>query len=578
MLKILKRFFDFCDKTNRNKFYKSLGHGILQALFDALKIPAIAVILQAVLENNITTKSIILSLVLMLVSVLGQGLVRYRSTMLQTEGGYGSCADKRIEIAEHLRYLPMGYFNTNSLGYITSVTTNTMETLSDIATRVIMMVTTGVLSTILITLMIFFFDWRIALIICAGLAVYFAVNTMLQHYSNALSVEKTRSDSALVEKVLEYIKGISEVKSYHLVGKFAKKLDIAIEDNVKINTEMEVKLTPFTFLQNVVSKLISVAVAISAICFYCTDTMSLLNCTIMVICAFLITNSLDSAGMYSPLLKVVDLSVQKAQAILDLAPMDIDGEDIKPESYDIVAKNIDFSYDKKKIIDDVSLTIPQNTKTAIIGPSGGGKTTLCHLLSRFWDVDSGEVTLGGRNVKEYSMDSLMKNFSFVFQNVTLFHDTVANNIRFGHPEASMDKVIEAAKKARSHDFIMQLPNGYETVIGEDGSSLSGGERQRLSIARAIMKDSPIIILDEATANVDPENEEDLMNAIEELTHNKTIIMIAHRLKTVKNSDNIIVVDKGKIVQQGTHDELISEDGIYKDFIDVKKAAVSWKIS
>ena len=214
---------------------------------------------------------------------------------------------------------------------------------------------------------------------------------------------------------------------------------------------------------------------------------------------------------------------------------------------------------------------------AIVGPSGGGKTTLCHLLARFWDVDGGRVTLGGRDVREYDMDSLMQNFSFVFQNVYLFHDTVANNIRFGQPDAPMEKVTEAAKKARCHDFIMKLPQGYDTVIGEAGGSLSGGERQRLSIARAIMKDAPIIILDEATANVDPENEKELMEAIGELTREKTVIMIAHRLKTVRHADQILVVDKGRIVQRGTHDELMAQDGIYRHFITGREQAVGWKL-
>lgn len=225
----------------------------------------------------------------------------------------------------------------------------------------------------------------------------------------------------------------------------------------------------------------------------------------------------------------------------------------------------------------ISVHIPERTTTAIVGPSGGGKTTLCHLISRFWDVSNGNISLGGENVRNYSVDSLMKNFSFVFQNVYLFEDTIANNIRFGQPEASMKLVMDAAKKACCHDFIMELPNGYDTVIGEGGTSLSGGEKQRISIARAIMKDAPVIILDEATANVDPENEKELMSAIEALTKEKTIIMIAHRLKTVEHADQILVLDKGQIVQQGRHSELLKQTGIYRKFILEREEAVGWKI-
>ena len=238
---------------------------------------------------------------------------------------------------------------------------------------------------------------------------------------------------------------------------------------------------------------------------------------------------------------------------------------------------MDFSYDQKKILDDVSLTIPEKTTVAIVGPSGSGKTTLCHLMARFWDVQGGRVTLGGRDVRAYSYDSLMRNFSFVFQRTYLFSDTIANNIRFGKPDASMEEVIAAAKKARCHDFIKALPKGYDTVIGEGGASISGGERQRITIARAIMKDAPIIILDEATANVDPENEKDLVEAIQELTHDKTVIMIAHRLKTVRNADCIFVVDGGKIVQRGPHEELVGQDGIYRRFVVERRQASGWKV-
>ena len=281
--------------------------------------------------------------------------------------------------------------------------------------------------------------------------------------------------------------------------------------------------------------------------------------------------------MDSALLRVVDVSVTRAQEILDPPQMDITGEMITPENRDLAAENVEFSYEKRKVIDGISAQIPEKTTTAIVGPSGGGKTTLVNLLARFWDVDAGTVTLGGRDVKDYDMDSLMENYSFVFQNVYLFHDTIANNIRFGQPDAPMEKVIEAAKKACCHEFIEALPEGYDTVIGEGGASLSGGEKQRISIARAMMKDAPVIFLDEATANVDPENENDLMKAIQALTKEKTVIMIAHRLKTVEHADQILVIDHGKVVQQGTHENLMKEEGIYRSFISERREAASWKV-
>ena len=550
---------------------------MLKALFEALKIPAIAVTLQGVLSGNLTAQHILLSLGILLFSIAGNAFANYRSTMLQCEAGYGTCADKRIEIAEHLKYLPMGYFNQNSLGNITSVATNSMEALADVATRVVMMVTQGILTTAVVVLMICAFDLRIGGIAILGVLLFFAVNSLLQKKAKEIAPTKDASDRKLVEKVLEYIQGIAEVKSYNLTGEKSKALNRAVDENTAANIKVEITFVPLMFLQSLTAKLIGVVIAGVSVAFYLNGTMELLNTVVMVIAAFILFGALDSAGSYSALLRNVDLNVSKAQSVLDMPTMDIDGRDITPTNYDIDVENVEFSYDKRKIIDGVSVHIPQKTTTAIVGPSGGGKTTLCHLIARFWDVDKGCVRLGGMNVKDYSMDSLMKNFSFVFQSVYLFQDTIANNIRFGQPDAPMEKVIEAAKKACCHDFIMALPDGYETIIGEGGANLSGGEKQRISIARAIMKDAPIIILDEATANVDPESEQELTAAIEALTKEKTIMMIAHRLKTVRHADNILVIDGGKIVQSGTHDELMHQGGIYRRFVESRELAVGWKV-
>ena len=579
MLEILKKFFRFCDERERREFYISIVLGVTAALLSALKLPAIAVCLQAILSGGMTAKAILLSLAIMLVSVVCSSLLKYRATALQTDGGYCTTANKRVQIAEHLRYLPMGYFNKNSLGAITSVTTNTMDNLSGLATRVTMFVTEGIVATAVMTLAVFFFDWRVGLLIAAGLLIYYFyfVNHALQLKSEETTRRKLAGDTAVVEQVLEFIKGIAEVKSYSLTGRYNRRLESAIDENAAANIDMELKLQPLMLAQNVVAKLIDVGVVVLSLVLYTGGRMELLNCVMLCICSFLLTEGLEQAGAQSSLLRVVDTCEDQASGILNLPAMDISGEELTPEHRGLHAEAIRFSYGEKPIINGITLDIPERTTTAIVGPSGGGKTTLCHLLSRFWDVDGGRVTLGSRDVREYDMDSLMQNFSFVFQNVYLFHDTIANNIRFGRPDAPMEKVIEAAKKARCHDFIMKLPQGYETVIGEAGGSLSGGERQRLSIARAMMKDAPIIILDEATANVDPENEKELMDAIGELTHEKTVIMIAHRLKTVRSADQIIVVDKGRIVQRGTHKELMQADGIYRSFVTGREKAVGWKL-
>ena len=592
MFETLQKFFKFCDAENRKKFYGSIIVGIFNAFFMALRIGAVAVMLQGVIASTIDglpfeTKTIWLSFAIMCVSVIGAIITRKVTAMWQCEGGYRTCANKRIEIAEHLRYLPMGYFNNNSLGEITSVTTNTMELLGDIATRAVMMVLQGLLDTSLIIVMIFFFDWIIALVAFAGFALFEIVNLFMRLAVKNVSSEKIKNDTAEIGKILEYIQGIAEVKAYNLASKHNKELSDVINRRMKTMIKMEMRCIPVANIQSLVAKLTGVAIMLASIFFFLNGTMTLADCSVMLVCSFMLFNALESGGNYSALLRTIDICVDKGNKILELPTMDIEGRkgsaNVKEKAPALIqAENIGFAYDTnslnpRKIIDGISLSIPEHSTTAIVGPSGGGKTTFCHLLSRFWDVDSGKVFLRGRDVKDYSMDDLMKNFSFVFQNVYLFHDTIANNIRFGEPTAPMEKVVAAAKKACCHDFIMSLPKGYDTVIGEAGTSLSGGERQRISIARAIMKDSPIIILDEATANVDPENERDLIEAVKELTKEKTVIMIAHRLKTVRNADQIVVINKGRIAEQGKHEELIAKGGIYAKFIDTRKEAVSWKL-
>lgn len=577
MLKTLKKFFDFCGKENRKLFVISIRLGVISAICSAMRIPAAAVVIKALLDNNVTMSTLWTSLGIIVVSLIVTIAINMKSTMLQTKAGYRACADKRVEIAEHLRYLPMGWFNDNSLGEVTSVTTNTMENMANIATRVVMVTTKGFLTSGIIAVMMLFFDWRMGLITLAGLVLFFAVNAAMQRAEQTLSKRKFDADERLVSKVLEYVQGIAEVKNFDLTNDSSTQVHAAVEESRKASFAMEIPSVLYMLAQLVINKLTGVAVCTAAIIFSLCGTMELSNCLLMLICSFILFEQLDSAGSFSSLFRSIDIGVDKANSILNVEPMDIDGEDLTPRCEDITLSHVSFSYDSKPILRDVSLTVPEKTTVAIVGPSGSGKSTLCNLMARFWDVQSGSVSLGGKDVREYSYDSLIRNFSFVFQRTYLFSDTIANNICFGKPDATLEEVKAAAKKARCYDFIMSKPDGFDTVIGEGGATLSGGEWQRISIARAIMKDAPIIILDEATANVDPENEKELMEAISELTHDKTVIMIAHRLKTVRNADCIFVVDHGEIVQQGTHDELMAVDGLYRRFVVERKQAAGWKV-
>lgn len=327
-----------------------------------------------------------------------------------------------------------------------------------------------------------------------------------------------------------------------------------------------------------VYKITGSVLMLAAVLLYLMGSLSLPWCLMVIVSAFIIFSEMEQMGNGAFLSRVVTAGLNRLEEVTNIPQMDTTSNKLVPKRFDIELRDVSFGYEKsRKIIDHVSLLIPQGTTCAIVGPSGSGKTTLCNLIARFWDVQEGQALVDGQDVKNYTADSLMQYISMVFQSVYLFNDTIENNIRFGNPDASHEQIVEAAKKAQCHDFIVSLPEGYNTKVGEGGSTLSGGEKQRISIARAILKDAPIIILDEATSSVDPENEHELLAAIEQLTKGKTLISIAHRLSTVKNANQIVVISDGKVAQKGTHAELISQDGIYSRFWKQRELASGWKL-
>lgn len=435
----------------------------------------------------------------------------------------------------------------------------------------------GMLNALVFTVMILIFDWRIGLIVVAATAVYLFITSAMEQKSAALAPHRQKSEAKLVEAVLEYVQGMSVVKSFNLTGRGDHTLQEALEYNCRSNLNIEKMFTPYIMAQGIALQLGSVAMMLSAVWFYLSGTMILANALMVVIMSFLVFAQISSAGSGMSLLRIVSSCMAHADETDTMPQLAETGRAGTPREHGITFDHVSFSYDQRPILRDVSFTIPDRTTTAIVGPSGSGKTTLCNLIARFWDVESGAVLVGGQNVKDYTLEGLMDQISMVFQKVYLFADTVENNIKFGCPNATHEEVVAAAKKACCHDFILTLPQGYDTVIGEGGSSLSGGEKQRISIARAILKDAPIVILDEATANVDPENEDRLQKAIEALTRDKTILMIAHRLKTVRNADQILVLDGGQIVQRGTHSQLMAQEGLYQAFVSGRKESGQWKL-
>lgn len=577
MIRVIKKIFAFSGKR-KGLLIRSIFISFIGAVFSALQFLALMVVLDALIAGEQQISILWISLGIMLVSIIGKDITSYFSTNQQTETGYFMVADKRIHIGDRLRYIPMGYFNKNSLGNITAVVTTTLTDVENSAARCLVMILGGFLNTFALLLMLLGSDYRMGLIALAGLLLYLVATELSQKHSAAAGPARQHAQESLVEAVLEYLQGMSVVKAFGLQKDKHQSVKKAIEDSSKKALNVEYTMVPWMALQQFVVRVFSVLLVIAALLFYLDKSMTLSRCMLMLIASFMIYKELENAGNMSAMLQMMDASMDKANSVDETPVMDIDGANIRPADSSIVFDNVEFSYGEKKILDRVSFTIPANTTTAIVGPSGGGKTTLCSLISRFWDVEGGTITIGGHDVKEYKLDSLMKNISMVFQNVYLFQDTIENNIKFGKPDATHEEVVEAAKKACCHNFILNLPDGYDTVVGEGGGTLSGGEKQRISIARAMLKDAPIILLDEATASVDPENEADLQRAIEALTHNKTIVMIAHRLKTVKHADQILVLNNGHIVQQGTHAELSLVPGLYKDFLHAREEAIGWRLA
>lgn len=575
MLTALRKIYDFAGNW-QGVLKKSVAFSLLHSIFDMFQIAALFLILIGLTEG-MTLQIIVFTLLLLIIGILGKIYCSYISDFSQTKVGYYMCAEKRIHVGDRMKYMPMGYFNDHSLGKLTSAVTTTIGDVENNAPSVLITVVHGFVHVVVITIVMFFFDWRIGSLCCLGILLFLVCNSVMQKKSQKISLERQRAQEDLVGATLEYIQGMNIVKSFNLGGNSNQKMKQAIEESRVRNTKLETVFIPYGAAQQFVLRLISVSIMFCSILFYLQGSMTLVYCLLMCVASFLIFSELEKAGGKSFALRLIESSIDKINEIDETPIMDLSGQNITPPNMDIELKDVSFSYGEHQIFRRINLSVPSRTTLAIVGPSGSGKTTLCSLIARFWDVQSGSITLGGTDIRDYTLDKLLSNFSIVFQNVYLFADTIENNIRFGKPDASHDEVVRVAKKACCHDFIMALPQGYDTVIGESGATLSGGEKQRISIARAILKDAPIVILDEATSSVDPENESDLQAAIESLTESKTVITIAHRLKTVKNADQIVVIADGKITQRGTHEQLKMQSGIYADFINIRHKTTGWKL-
>ena len=577
MITVFKKIWNFAEKEQPN-IQKSIIVGFLCAAFNAMQMGAVYYALVKIFDETLSVKDIAVVLGILLISLVGKIITQYVSQLEQTHAGYFMAADKRIRIGNKLKRVPMGFFSEFSLGKITTMSTTTLSQIEMQVPMLLVLVLGGLLNTFVFALALFYLHIMVGITAVLGILAFFIVTYFMEKKSRENASEIGIAQTHLTKQVLETVQGIQVIKSYNLGGKNNKELSNAFEENCNITMKLEKTMTPYIALQRIVLGISIAAIIILSAKYYMEGNMILADAIMSMIAGFIIFEGIKAAGSSMAILRIAENSIDSLK-YLEQIPEIKEGQETSPIRHpSIEFKDVSFAYDEKTILDHISCEMKKNTITAIVGPSGSGKTTFCNLIARFWDVNTGEILIGGKNIKEYTLPHLMNHIAMVFQSVYLFEDTIENNIKFGVPSATREEVIEAAKKAMCHDFIEALPNGYDTLIGEGGATLSGGEKQRISIARAMLKDAPIVIFDEATANIDPENEDKLKAAIEELTKNKTIIMIAHRLSTIRNADQILVLNNGKIEQRGNHEELIKQGGLYKTLINMKNKATVWKIA
>lgn len=579
MLKIIRRVLRLSGNLSK-RIWGSFICGFLESMFGLLPIAAVFLVLIE-LQNGqpITGQTWGIVIGLIAGGLILRMIFKYLVYRLQSTAGFEFVARERIALGDRLRNVPMGFFHDNSVGDITATVTTDLNFLENYSMHILDKVTTGVLSMIVMAGCILAFDWRIGLIFVAGILLSFPIYSHMQKKGKALSAKRQKIQSEAVAATLEYVQGISVVKSFNMCDKNLSDIEDAYESNAAASYGVERVFTPLNMTYSMVFRISACMIMLCAGILAVGGDLSFANLAVILIASFTIFNPIEVMGQMTTMIRTMDAALDRVERIKQAKKIDENGRDIPLDSFDIGFEHVSFAYENgNPILKDVSFSIPQGSMTAIVGPSGGGKTTITRLIARFWDVQEGSITIGGHDVKEFTCDSLLKNMSMVFQNVYLFHDTIENNIKFGCPDATHEQVVEAAKKACCHDFISALPQGYDTVIGEGGSTLSGGEKQRISIARAMLKDAPIILLDEATASVDPENEVHLQQAISALVKNKTLIVIAHRLSTIRDADQILVVDNGKIVEKGVHSELIQQKGIYQKFWNIRQKARNWKLA
>ena len=588
MFKTVKRIIDWCDDF-KGRLFAGFFFSFLSSWAIAAPVGYAGYVIGEIIGelrkgNAIDTSLAGKSFLMIALMVLARFLFDYLKARCHEKIGYELVARDRMKIGEALKRVSLGYFQTNDTGAILNAITTGLATLENMGIRMLDNFIGGYLNFLCILIFLGVMVPECALIAIVGVLVSFVFLLMISKHSSDNTKVLNAENEKLTRAALEYTRGLPVVKSFGMEGASVRDFTEACASAKKIALKIEWGFIPYNCLHIFALKAASVWMILAVMYAGMAGKLELFMVLIVSFLSMSVFNSVEPIADSAHVLAVINNAFDKMEMFSDDHLLDAEGEDIHPQNYDIAFRNVEFSYsdavstENRKVLQDVSFEIPQGSTTAIVGPSGSGKTTICNLIARFYDVSKGEISLGGVDVRKYSLDSLLSNISMVFQNVYLFNDTIRANICFGRDNVTEEEMIDAAKKARCHDFIMELPDGYDTVIGEGGGTLSGGQKQRVSIARAILKNSPIIILDESTASIDPENEHLIQGALTELSKGKTVIIIAHRLATIEAADQILVIDNGRVAEKGRHEELVRLGGKYAGFVKIRQAAENWQIA
>lgn len=579
MIEAIKKIINWTGEK-KSRIYWGMLFSTLESICVAVPYIITGISLNMLLleGETLTTDHALYVFMAIVASTFARSFFSYIRSILQDSIIYEVACEERLALGGRLKRVPLGFFKKNNTGDISAALTTKLSFFEMFAMTMMGTVVNSYFFLFFTTLNLWFIHPYLAMIsvIAMSLSSFGIKNITQKARKNA--PPRQQALSRLADSSLEYIRGIAVVKSYHMEGVAAKDFHDTCIYARDVNTTLEKEsILPQMFHRTAVY--IGNCGIVGIICYLLlTGEMSISTWITLAIYSFVLFSGIESVDSSAVVLQILKTSLDEMEEISNSPLIDEEGTEIVPPHFEIKFQGVHFGYDSREILSGIDLTIPQNTTLAIVGASGSGKTTLCNLIARFYDVNQGKITLGDVDVREMTCNSLLANLTMVFQNVYIFHDTIENNIKFGKPDATPQEVEEVAKKARCHEFISKLPLGYQTMVGEGGGTLSGGEKQRLSIARALLKNAPIVILDEATASVDPENEFYLQQAISELTKDKTVITIAHRLATIMQADQIIVLDQGKIAQQGKHEQLSSQEGIYKSFLDLRYQAEHWELS